>query len=72
MQWKEPKSAQISSFLLKPKQNLDFLVDQFSNATPENNNDSDFFFFFLLNIMVLTKCIMLKYLTKINLCPCFR
>ena len=46
MQWKEPKSAQISSLLLKPKQNLDFLVDQFSNATPENNNDSDFFFFF--------------------------
>ena len=46
MQWKEPKSAQISSLLLKPRQNLDFLVDQFSNATPENNNDSDFFLFF--------------------------
>ena len=45
-QWKEPKSARNSSLLLKPKQNLDFLVDQFSNSIPENNNDPEKKFFF--------------------------
>ena len=46
MQWKEPKSARNSSLLLKPKQNLDFLVDQFSNSIPENNNDPEKKLFF--------------------------
>ena len=46
VQWKEPKSARNSSLLLKPKQNLDFLVDQFSNSIPENNNDPEKKLFF--------------------------
>ena len=38
MQWKELKCTQNSS-LLEPIPNLDFLVNQFNNTTPENNND---------------------------------
>ena len=41
MQWKELKSAQNSSLLLKPTPNLELLVNQFNNAIPENNNDSE-------------------------------
>ena len=36
MQWKELKSAQNSSLLLKPTPNLKLLVNQFNNATPES------------------------------------
>ena len=41
MQWKGLKSAQNSSLLLKDKQNLELLVNQFNKAIPENNNDSE-------------------------------
>ena len=69
MQWKGQKTAEISTMLLKLIANLEFLVNQFNNATPENNNDPENTS--SLNIMILMfKCIMLKYLTKINLCPC--
>ena len=37
MQWKGQKTAEISSLLLKPTPNLELLVNQFNNATPENN-----------------------------------
>ena len=38
MQFKEVESDHNSSLLLKPSSNLEFLVNQFNNATPENNN----------------------------------
>ena len=41
MHCKVLKSAQNSSLLLKPTPNLDLLVNQFNNATPENNNDPE-------------------------------
>ena len=69
MQWKGLKSDQNSSLLLKPTPNLEVLVNQFDNATPDNNKDSAYIFS-ILNIMILTKCIILKYITKLNLCPC--
>ena len=56
-----------SSLLLKPSSNLELLVNQFNNATPENGNDPEKLFH--LNIMTLMKCITLKYLTKINHFP---
>ena len=59
------KKSEISSLSLKPTPNLELLLNQFNNATPENNNDLEIFF--PLNIMIMMKCIMLKYLTKINL-----
>ena len=66
--WKEQKTAEISSLLLKPTPNLELLVNHFNNETPENNHDHENIF--LLNIKILMKCIMLEYLTKINICPC--
>ena len=39
MQWKGKETSEISSLLLKPTPNLELLVNQFNNATPENNND---------------------------------
>ena len=66
MQWKGQKTAEISSLVLKPTPNLELLVNQFNNTTPENIMTLKIFI--LLNILM--KCIMLKYLTKINLCPC--
>ena len=39
MQWKGQKTSEISSLLLKPTLNLELLVNQFENATPENNNN---------------------------------
>ena len=41
MQWKGQKTSEISSLLLKPTLNLELLVNQFNNATPENNNDPE-------------------------------
>ena len=41
MQWKGQKTSEISSLLLKPTSNLELLVNQFSNLTPENNNDPE-------------------------------
>ena len=55
MQWKGPKSAQNSSLLLKPTPNLELLVNQLNNATPENNNDSENIS--SSNFMIMTKCI---------------
>ena len=56
-----------SSLSLKPSSNLELLVNQFNNATPENSNDPEKFLH--LNIMTLRKCITLKYLTQINHYP---
>ena len=41
MQWKELKSAQNSSLLLKTTPDLELLVNPFNNVTPENNSDSE-------------------------------
>ena len=41
MQWKGQKTAEISSLVLKPTPNLELLVNQFNNVTPENNNDPE-------------------------------
>ena len=41
MQWKGQKTSEISSLLLKPTPNLELLVNQINNATPENNNDPE-------------------------------
>ena len=35
------KNSEISSLLLKPIPNLEVLVNQFNNATPENNNEPE-------------------------------
>ena len=41
MQWKDLRSDHNSSLLLKPSLNLERLVNQFHNATPENSNDPE-------------------------------
>ena len=41
MQLKELENDHNSSVLLKPSPNLELLVNQFNNATPENNNGPD-------------------------------
>ena len=41
MQQKGKKASEISFLLLKPTPNLELLVNQFNNATPENNNDPE-------------------------------
>ena len=64
--WKGQKTAEISSLLSKPTPNLELLLNQFNNATPENNNDPESNFSSKYYDM---KC-MLEYLTKINLCLC--
>ena len=64
---KDKKTTEISSLLLKPTINLELLVNQFNNATPKMMTMK---ILFLLN-MILMKCTMLEYITKINLCPCF-
>ena len=68
MQWKGQKTAEISLLLLKPTPNLELLVNQFNNTTPENNNDPE-------NISSskyydIEEMHMLEHLTKINLCLC--
>ena len=65
IQWKGQKTCEISSLLLKPTPNLQLLVHQFNNATPENKNDPE-------NISSskyydIHEMHMLEYLTKINL-----
>ena len=37
--WKDLENDHNSSLSLKPSSNLEFLVNQFNNATPENSND---------------------------------
>ena len=39
MQWKDLENNHNSSLLLKYSPNLELLVNQFNNATPENSND---------------------------------
>ena len=41
IQWKDLENNHASSLLLKPSSNLELLVNQFSNATPENSNDPE-------------------------------
>ena len=38
-QWRDLEHDHNSSLLLKPSSNLELLVNQFNDATPENNND---------------------------------
>ena len=40
-QWKHLENDHASSLSLKPSSNLELLVSQFSNATPENRNDPE-------------------------------
>ena len=40
-EWKNLENDHNSSLSLKPSSNLKLLVDQFSNATPEDSNDSE-------------------------------
>ena len=63
--WIDLENDHNSSLSLKPSSNLELLVNQFNNATPENSNDPE------KDIVTLRKCITLKYLTKINHYPCF-
>ena len=41
IQWKDLENDHASSLSLKPSSNLKLLVNQFSNATPENSNDPE-------------------------------
>ena len=68
IQWKDLENDHASSLSLKPSSNLELLVNQFSNATPENSNDPEKIS--SSKIMTLKKCITLKYLTIINRYPC--
>ena len=68
IQRKDLENDHGSSLSLKSSSNLELLVNQFSNATPENSNYLKKFLH--LNIMTLRKCIKLKYLTIINGYPC--
>ena len=38
MQWKNLENDQNSPLSLKPSPNLEFLVNQFNNSSPENSN----------------------------------
>ena len=58
-----------SSFSLKPFSNLELLINQFNNATPKKVTIQKKFVH--PNIMTLKKYKILKYLRKINHCPCF-
>ena len=40
-QWKDLDGDRDSSLLSKPSSNLELLVNQFNNATPENGNDPE-------------------------------
>ena len=39
--WKDPENDHASSLSLKPSSNLELLVNQFNNTTPENSNDPE-------------------------------
>ena len=41
IQWKDLENDNASSLSLKPSSNLELLVNQFSNTTPENSNDPE-------------------------------
>ena len=40
-QWKDLENDHGSSLLLKPSSNLELLVNQFNNVTPENGSDHE-------------------------------
>ena len=40
-QWKDSENDRDSSLSLKPSSNLELLVNQLNNATPENGNDPE-------------------------------
>ena len=67
-QWIDLQNDHNSSLSLKPSSNLELLVNQFNNATPENNVPEKIFH---PNIMTLRKWVTLKYPTKINCYLCF-
>ena len=56
-----------SSLSLKPS-NLELLVNQFNNATPENSNDPEQVF---SSKYYVEEMLTLKYRAKINRYPCF-
>ena len=39
--WKDPENDHAISLSLKPSSNLELLVNQFNNTTPENSNDPE-------------------------------
>ena len=41
MQWKDLENVYDNSLSLKPSANLELLVNQFNNATPENSNNPE-------------------------------
>ena len=41
IQWKDIENDHDSSLSLKPSSNLELLVDQFNNATPENSSEAE-------------------------------
>ena len=57
------------SLSLKPFSNLELLVNQFNNATPENSNDPEKVC--LPEYYDIEESITLKYLKQINCYPCF-
>ena len=63
-QQKDLENDHNSSLSLKSSSNLELLVNQFNNATPENGNDPEKMTLPHPNIMTLMKCMTLKYLTK--------
>ena len=65
-QWIDPQNDHNSSVSSKSSSNLELLVNQFNNATPDNSNDPEKIY---LNFMTMMKCITLKYLTEINYYP---
>ena len=63
-QWKDLEHDHNSLLTLKPSSNLELLVNQFNNATPENSNDPE-----KISIMTQRKCVTLKYAIKVSLYP---
>ena len=66
-QGKDLENDHDSSLLLKLSSNLELVVNQFNNVTPENVMTLKKLLH--LNSMTLMKCTTLKYLTKINHFP---
>ena len=62
-QWKDLENDHDSSLLLKPS-NLELLVNQFNNTTPENGNDPE-----KIASSKYYDTETLKYITKINCFP---
>ena len=63
-QWKDLGNDHDSLLLLKPFSNLELLVNQFNNTTPENGNDPE-----KIASSKYYDTETLKYITKINCFP---